>query len=936
MSIRNKIKKVNTSIPSQNNLVSIATDQISAIDNIVYSIKDSYLMLLASDKEADDFIDGINNIVKNDGILDAIIKFFNKINTLEKSLLSLKSKSTKHLSSFCMDMVNVFTPIRELSSGDFKKSIDDMSSAFNLLSSINDGFTKIMSNLINFTVGKVKIKLQIKYLISTVKYVLEELSTLHENSKNINSRDLNNINHKIQKSTTTINEIRTLTTGVISLGLLMPILMVSAPLVITGVYLLNNIIQVINNLFTSSKDTTIINDIKNITLCITGITAMLLGFVVMAQFADNILTSLPVVLLLLVSLVPVLWATKLLLKPIISLSNESNNSMAKHIISLNLLFVGLSTLCVAIWGFSKLGFLLLPAIIPTMAILAGLILIFGAIWVFFKLTHPLTGKEDLVRFAALGLILVVLGSIVVGLVYFAALGAVMLSVYDIIILTMIGLFAIIAAVAWIGKLVGENLEKFKTVGKGLLIIIGILSVLVLLVYEMNYIAESSVEINKHFIDTLLLLGNIAVTVTAIMGIAIVASMATPVLIPALIGLGLVTLSIGAICLIAKGLEYLQKFELDKEKLKESLSTIKDAIFSINNMLFAESDVKKDENSGFFQNIVDAVVPAFSGIFRAISTVGYLASSLASIWMLKLLANQLKEIQDIKIDNNKLSTNINTILSSAQLCIDVINRPSDLENKPKKKGLSSLLSWVSDKFSSVADYMSMMGKLSSYMIAVGMIHTLAQYMQTINDIKLNNVTKKVNDIITVAGDITKNVISDDSLKIKNFRDANKRVDLLERVGEVVKDFSDVSNGDVKRSETLINNYVKFIDKINTTDLTNLKTTVELFRRMTEFSKSISGDFDRLADALQEKIAPLLEKLEGHVSKMKMDVATGVDLNRSNNQALTATAAANGVHIDSNTTDREIEDQKEVAYDNSLQNAEIPDLLQEIIEILNQRR
>lgn len=933
---RNKIKKVKTSIPSQNNLVSIATDQVSAIDNIVYAIKDSYLMLLASDKEADDFIDGINNIVKNDGILDSVVKFFNKVDTLEKSLSSLKSKNVNKLSSFFKGMINIFSPLQTLSGGDFKKSVDDMSSIFDLLSSISDGFAKVAGNLINLTVGKAKMKLQIKYLMSTVKYILNELSFLYENSKNINGDDLNILNNKIENSITTINHIKSLTISILTLGTLIPLLMITTPIVISGIYVLNNLILVINKIFTSSKNTTVINDIKNITLCITGITAMLLGFTIMTRFADNILISIPIALLMMVALIPVLWVMKKLLNYISSLSDVNGGSSLKTVKSLNLIFIGLSVLCLSIWVFSKLNVLLFTSAPIVLIMLGALYIIFLTIYKFFALTRPITGRKSLTRFATLGLIFVMLGGIVMGLVYFAALGAVMLSVYDIIILTMIGLVGVVLAIGGIGWIISKMWKVLTKAAGGIVIMLIFMGALYGMVEMLDHISLQAAAINDRFWDTLLLLGNITVTVAAITGIGFLAITALPIMGPALIGLGLITLSIGAICLIAMGLEYLQKFELDKEKLKESLSTIKDAIFSINNMLFAESDAKKDENSGFFQKIVDAVVPAFSGIFRAIATVGYLAASLASIWMLKLLANQLKEIQDIKINKEKLTANITDILSSAQLCIDAINQPGDIENKPKKKGLSSLLSWVSDKFSAVADYMSMMGKLSTYMIAIGMIHSLGKYMQEINDVKLDNVTTRVDDIIKVASSITKNVLSEDNMKIKNFRDANKRIDLLERVGEVVADFADVSNNDVKRSEALINNYVKFIDKINTSDLTNLKTTVELFQRMTEFSKSIAGDFDKLADALQEKIAPLLEKLEGHVSKMKMDVSTGIDLSRMNNQALTATAAANGVHIDSATTEKEIEDQKEIAYDNSLQNAEIPDLLQEIIEILHQRR
>lgn len=925
-------------LPDDKRLVEIATSRVAAMDELSYVIRDSYLMLLMNDKEGGNFIKGVNEIIKKGGALDMMTDLFSKMSLFSHTIEL--SKLTQHTIEMLVTQFKnieyIFEPLVNLDGNNIKDKIGAVSEAFKSIIDLN---TKLAESKLDFSkiVGnKFMGKIYMKILGNNIRYIIYHIYKIARIVTRIPDDLIKIISDKLKNIMKLLDQFKSLMWSILSIAAITPIAIAAMPIVVVGLHALDRLLIVMNKVSVNVMGNKIVDDMKNIALCVLGISVMVLGFYAASAHAGQLLLAIPKMMLLMAAMVPLLWSVKLLLNMVHRMSAYGSSNTVKQVFALNMIFVGLSTLCIAIWGFSLLSPILFNSLPTVLLMMVGLLTVFLTIWGFFKLTYQMTDWKGLARFVALGAIFVILGGLVIGLIYFSAIGVLMLSVYDIILLTLAGLAIIVGAVALIGYVIGKSFQNFAVVGKGLLVLMGILSLLTLLVYEMNYIAESSVEINKHFTDTLLLLGNITATTTAVVGIALLATTAMPVLIPALIGLGLVTLSIGAICLIAKGLEYLQKFELDKKKLEKNVSTIKNTIFSINNMLFAESDVKRDGNSGFFQSIVDAVIPTFSNIFRAISTVGYLASSLASIWMFKLLAKQLKELQDIQIDENKLTYNIKSILDVAQMCIDVINRPSELENKSKKKGLSKLLSWVSNKFSSVADYMSMMGKLSTYMISVGMIHTLAQYMKTINDIKLDNVVKKVDSIISVASSITKNVLDEDNLKIKNFRDANKRVDLLERVGEVVAEFADVSSGDVKRSETLINNYVKFIDKINTADLTNLKTTVELFQRMTEFSKSIAGDFDKLADALQEKIAPLLERLEEHVSKMKMDVSTGIDLSRMNNHALTATAAASGVRINSNTTEREIEDQKEVAYDNSLQNSEIPELLQEIIEILNQRR
>ena len=56
-----------------------------------------------------------------------------------------------------------------------------------------------------------------------------------------------------------------------------------------------------------------------------------------------------------------------------------------------------------------------------------------------------------------------------------------------------------------------------------------------------------------------------------------------------------------------------------------------------------------------------------------------------------------------------------------------------------------------------------------------------------------------------------------------------------------------------------NYIKFLDAIDKVDNSNLKTSVSLFEQMARLSESISGNFDGLAQTINDKIAPLLEEL-----------------------------------------------------------------------------
>jgi hypothetical protein len=56
------------------------------------------------------------------------------------------------------------------------------------------------------------------------------------------------------------------------------------------------------------------------------------------------------------------------------------------------------------------------------------------------------------------------------------------------------------------------------------------------------------------------------------------------------------------------------------------------------------------------------------------------------------------------------------------------------------------------------------------------------------------------------------------------------------------------------------FIKFIDKANSIDTSKLKTVRDMFEQMANFSKSVHGDFDKLADILSDKLCTVLEKLQ----------------------------------------------------------------------------
>lgn len=79
------------------------------------------------------------------------------------------------------------------------------------------------------------------------------------------------------------------------------------------------------------------------------------------------------------------------------------------------------------------------------------------------------------------------------------------------------------------------------------------------------------------------------------------------------------------------------------------------------------------------------------------------------------------------------------------------------------------------------------------------------------------------------------------------------------------------------------FVKLVDKANSIDTTKITTVRDMFKQMAEFSKSINGNFDKLADVISEKLIEALEKLAEIFDK-----ANNVN-NKNNNNTMGQTGA-----------------------------------------------
>jgi hypothetical protein len=97
----------------------------------------------------------------------------------------------------------------------------------------------------------------------------------------------------------------------------------------------------------------------------------------------------------------------------------------------------------------------------------------------------------------------------------------------------------------------------------------------------------------------------------------------------------------------------------------------------------------------------------------------------------------------------------------------------------------------------------------------------------------------------------------SEKINNISNVRRgKFGILSSIIDEQQRFANINTEHIQQNT---DNFVRFIDKANSIDVEKIRTVRDLFAEMTEFSRSVKGNFEKLADVLSEKLVKVLEKL-----------------------------------------------------------------------------
>ena len=339
---------------------------------------------------------------------------------------------------------------------------------------------------------------------------------------------------------------------------------------------------------------------------------------------------------------------------------------------------------------------------------------------------------------------------------------------------------------------------------------------------------------------------------------------------------LTTVSVTMLLLIGLELEAITKINLKKETIIEKVNTIMGAANAVIDAVFEPGEGKENPGGSRFLGTLKHIFTGLVDIIEVIVSIGKMALIMIAIGMVRLIGGELNWI--VNFDTTKTgdaTKNTQIIMSTADAVVDAIFDPG--QEKPENQKGGKFLGFIKSAFKNIAGVVESVvgiGRMGPTLAAVGMVALLARELQTINDIS-NTVDKKqildnTDLILGVSDDIVKKVFDTTT----GFDIDEKKIEKFNKLTNSLEDFIKVSNKKADNLEKNIDNTIKFVDKIDSVKLESLQTATNMFEKMAEFSKSIGGNFEGLADTINDKIMPLLEELNDSLNKTNDSISSGV--------------------------------------------------------------
>jgi hypothetical protein len=313
----------------------------------------------------------------------------------------------------------------------------------------------------------------------------------------------------------------------------------------------------------------------------------------------------------------------------------------------------------------------------------------------------------------------------------------------------------------------------------------------------------------------------------------------------------------------KPIDFREMTEDDFTKAGKNIGTIMTSIVT------ALSDPQLSSNllllkSKAIENIGE-VLSAMSGLKDIVYVVQQMAHmSVATAWDREGKPIRFKQITEKdRADAIKNAITLMTEFLSGISSKTVINNLEEM-NRRSRKALESVMS-----------------SCSGLKNLVDAVKEVSKYDNT----KIITEVGKVGTFVTEYISVYNKITGENGVKANKV--AEERFEMFKDFVEETKKFTSIKSDVLKAN---VDSFTTFVDKANSIDTDKIKTVKDMFAEMTELSKSMKGDFDKLADVLSDKLVVVLEKLQETISGIPTNVSVSQNSVSQNNSTNTLIPSA----------------------------------------------
>ena len=345
--------------------------------------------------------------------------------------------------------------------------------------------------------------------------------------------------------------------------------------------------------------------------------------------------------------------------------------------------------------------------------------------------------------------------------------------------------------------------------------------------------------------------------------------------------------------LMKNIADLLNIEVKEDKLSSSIGTL---VTSANNII---TSIRNININNINIDRIDKIAEMFRGIKKLAKVVNGVTvltiDELGYTSFIQSVNNIIKELHPKRISAAKIkqfdnhinifkdlnesikhtnetvsSTDISNIVDNESLYIKLVNLINNVAKELHPKRVSAV---KRNKFDA---QLAVFGLLTSF------VNENYEDIANVSSKTFTSYDKSgYGQFIGLLGDSCKDII-----KLVQSQAPDTAIKYARKLNNLLEQFSQNNNKvDLNKLKETTNNYIKFLDKIGSIRVDNLTKAASVFKQMAQFSESINGNFDGLAETINEKLMPVLEELKQIMNESSDRLEKGFN---STNETLVATS------------------------------------------------